>query len=317
MMQKETRICSVVLFRCTVAAATLLIALFLTMPAAAEPGDDLPKVLRAGFLARVFIDVDYRDTKAATELIAREISHNLGLSETPRIIVYPNLKSMTDAVRRGDVDMATLPSIDYLRVRDTGLLVPAVVGSHNNGRGSRFVLIARHDSGMRSVADLRGKTILLLPEHKHEASTIWLDILIMKEAKTQRRNFFSREKESSRVSLSIMGVFFRQVDAAVVTRAAYDTSKLLNPQLERELIVIRESNDLADGVTCFSAAISAKSRDSLLKAILKVNETARGRQLYTIFHTSGTTPFKLSNLAGLEHLLRERDLLATKTATRK
>jgi ABC-type phosphate/phosphonate transport system substrate-binding protein len=300
-----------------IAAAALLIALFLSVPATADPGDDLPKVLRAGFLARVFVDVDYRDAKAATEIIAREISRNMGLSETPRIIVYSNLKSMTDAVRRGEVDMVTLPSLDYLRVRDTGLLVPAVVGSHNNGKGSRFVLIARRDSGLRTVADLRGKSILLMPEQKHEASSVWLDVLIMKEGKTIRRNYFSREKESSRVSHSIMGVFFRQVDAAVVSRAAYETSKLLNPQIERELTFIRESNDLADGVTCFSSAISGRAKDVLLKAILKVNETPSGRQLYTIFQTSGTTPFKPSNLAGLEELLRERDRLAMKTAKRK
>jgi ABC-type phosphate/phosphonate transport system substrate-binding protein len=261
--------------------------------------------------------LDYRDAKAATELIAREISRNMGLSETPRVTVYPDLKSLTGAVRRGEVDIATMPSIDYLRVRDTGLLVPAVVGAHNNGRGSRFVLITRRDSGLRSVADLRGKSILLLPEHKHEASSVWLDVLIMKEAKTNRRNYFSREKESSRVSLSIMGVFFRQVDAAIVTRAAYDTSKSLNPQTERELTVIRESDDLSDGVTCFSTSTSPKTRESLLKAILKVNETASGRQLYTIYQTSGTTPFKPSFLAGLEELLRERDRLVVKKAKRK
>jgi ABC-type phosphate/phosphonate transport system substrate-binding protein len=302
---------------CFAAAAALLIALFLSVPATADPGNDLPKVLRAGFLARVFHDLDYRDAKAATELLAREISRNLGLSETPRIIIYSDMKSLTDAVRHGDLDIATLPTIDYLRVRDTGLLVPAVVGSHNNGRGSRFVLIARRDNGLRTVADLRGKSILLLPEKKHEPSLIWLDVLIMKEGKTNRRNYFSREKESSRVSHSIMGVFFRQVDAAVVTRAAFDTSRTLNPQIERELTVIRESNDLSDGVTCFPATLSGRTRDSLLKAILKLNETPSGRQLYTIFQTSGTTPFKPSNLAGLEELLRERDRLAMKTAKRK
>jgi hypothetical protein len=53
------------------------------------------------------------------------------------------------------------------------------------------------------------------------------------------------------------------------------------------------------------------------KAIMKLNESTTGRQLFTIFQTSGTVPFKPAFLEGLEELLREQSRLKTRNAKRK
>jgi phosphonate transport system substrate-binding protein len=196
-------------------------------------------------------------------------------------------------------------------------LIPSFVGAHNNGMGTKYILIARRDRGIRSFSDLKGKTILLPQTNRHEESRVWLDVLMMKEGRINQDVFFSQIKESSKVSLAIMGVFFRQSDAAIVTRSGLDASRALNPQIDRELTVLAESPFLSDGVTCLLSTASETSRRILVKAIMQLNDTPTGRQMFTIFQTSGTLPFKPAYLEGLQELLREQARLKASTAKRK
>lgn len=79
----------------------------------AEQDDGMPKVLRSGFLARIFSDADPRDAKAAMELMTREVSHKMGLNTSPRVEIYPDIKAMTSAIRRGELDLASMPTVEY------------------------------------------------------------------------------------------------------------------------------------------------------------------------------------------------------------
>jgi len=294
-----------------------MVSLLFVRSAYADQGNELTKGLRSGFLSRIFSDIDPRDAQATLEILTREISRNMGLSTTPRVIIYPSIEAMTCAIRNGELDIISMPTVEYLRIRDTVPLIPSFVGAHNNGMGTKYILIARHDSGIRSFSDLKGKTILLPQANKHEESHVWLDVLLMKEGKTNINAFFSRVKEFPKISHAIMGVFFRQADGAIVTRAGLDANMALNPQIGRQLTVIAESPFLSDGVTCLLPTASETFRRTVGKAIMKLNESTTGRQLFTIFQTSGTVPFKSAYLEGLEELLREQSRLKTKSAKRK
>jgi ABC-type phosphate/phosphonate transport system substrate-binding protein len=290
---------------------------FPARPAFAVPGDNLKRGLRAGFLSRVFSDVDIRDAKATLEILTKEISRKMGLDTIPQVIIYSDVTSMSDAIRHGELDVVAMPAVEYLRIRDTVPMIPSFVGAHNNGMGSKFLLIIRRDSGIRSFSDLKGKSILLPPAHKFEESHVWLDVLLMKDGKVSRDAFFSKVKESSKASHSIMGVFLRQADGAIVTQAALDASKALNPQIDRQITTLDESRFLSDSVTCFPSTVSEPLQRAMVKAIMQLNESTTGRQLYTIFQTSGTLPFKPAYLEGLEELLREQAHLRKKNAKRK
>jgi ABC-type phosphate/phosphonate transport system substrate-binding protein len=283
----------------------------------ADDRDDLPKVLRSGFPSKIIADVDPRDAQATLELLTTQISRNVGLNTTSRVMLYPDVKSMMDAVRRDELELISLTSIDYLRLRDRSILIPAFVPLHSDGTGIRFVLITRNDSGIRSVSDLKGKTVLGISANKMEIGHVWLEQLLLKEGKESPALFFRYFKETNKYSQAIMGVFFRQADAALVTKATIDAAKMLNPQIDRQLRVIAESRELSDGVTCFMAKSSEKMRRNLMNGIMKINDNPSGKQLLTILQSSGIAPFKPSHFTGLEELLREQSLLKAKFAKQR
>lgn len=306
--------------RQAILVAGVLLACYITLavpardcPAAEEP-HGLPKVLHAGFLARIYHDIDPRDAKAATELLARAISRNMGLTTDPRVTLYDTMDALTAAVRRGELELVSMPTIDYLRIRDSVPLIPAVVGAHNGGRGTSYLLVVRRRGAIKTFGELKGKNILLMPANKHEASRLWLEMQVAQHNGRSLQSFFTTIQESSRVSQSVMAVFFKKADVALVTRAGFDTSCQLNPQVGRELAVIAESDYYSDGVTCFPVQVSPKVRSIITTAISNLNMSVTGRQLYTIFQTTGTTPFRPSYLESLDRLLQERDRMLKKPA---
>ncbi len=286
-------------------------------PSLAGDKNDLPHVLRNGFVMKVIADVDQRDAQATLELLTSRISRNLGLNTTPRVTIYPDMKRLMDAVRRDELEVISIPSIDYLRLRDRSLLVPSFVPMHVDGTGLHFILITRTDSGIRSLADLKGKTVLAISSSKLEVGNVWLEYLLLKEVKESPASFFRQFKETAKLSQAIMGVFFRQADAALVTRAGLDSAKMLNPQIARQLRVIAESNELCDSITCFPAKSTEKMRRALLNAVLKITDDPSGKQLLTILQSSGIMPFRPSHFAGLEELLREQSRLRAKLARKR
>ena len=297
----------------------LLLAVLLWAPphcAAAERDDGMPKLFRSGFLQSVFSNIDPRDAKAVLEVHGRKIANELKINITDRVVMFKSLKLMVDAIRKGELELVSIPSSEYLSIRKTVPLIPSFVGTNGTSPGNHFVVITRRDSGIRSFSDLRGKSIMLPPASIYEPGHLWLDVLLLRAGKDGRDTFFSKVMESPKITKAVMGVFFRQVDAAIVTRSGLEISQQLNPQLETQLTVLAESPNLSDFVVCMNPTTSENFRSKLSNALIRLNESKSGQQLYVIFQTKGIMPFKPEYLEGLEGLRLEYDRLVAKKTKR-
>jgi phosphonate transport system substrate-binding protein len=279
--------------------------------------DNSSKILRVGFSSKVFPDVDQRDAQIAMEMWTRELARGMGLSMIPQATIFKNTGDLLDAIRRGELTIITISALEYLQIRDKAPLIPSFVNANNVGKGRQYVLIVRQDSGIKSVAELKNRSIALLASSKHESSLIWLDVQLMKTGYRDRTVFFRQTKESSSASQAIMGVFFKQTDAALVSRASLETSKALNPQVGKQLTVIAESNGLHGDISCIPTMVDEKLKHSLETTAMRLHETTAGKQIFTLFQTDRIVSFNPSYLDGLVDLLRERDRLLAKPVMKR
>lgn len=297
-----------------------LAALMLMIPSsalyAAQTGAET-KPIRVGFSSRVFPDVDQRDAQIAMEMWTKELTRGLGFKMPPQTEVYKNIGDLLDAVKRGELTLVTLTAMEFLQFRDKAPIAPTVVNADNAGKGRQYVLIVRQDSGIRSVADLNNRSIALMTATKHELSHIWLDVLLMKAGHPDHTRFFRQAKESTSASQAIMGVFFKQADAAVVSRASLEISKTLNPQVGKQLAIIAESKGLHGDVSCIPTMVDEKLRRTLEKTALHMHETTAGKQIFTMFQLERIIPFNPSYLEGTIELLRERDRLMARPVKKR
>jgi ABC-type phosphate/phosphonate transport system substrate-binding protein len=283
----------------------------------ADQWNEITSPLRVGFSSRVFPDVDQRDAQVAMELWTRELARGMGIKATPVTVIYKSTADLLEAVKRGELTVATLSAIEYLQIRDRAPMTPVIIAANNAGYARQYVLIARRGSGIRSISDLRGKTIIIPSSIKYEASHIWLHVLLLREVGKDRALFFRQVLESSAASKSILKVFFNQADAAVVSRGALETSKVLNPQIGRKLTVLAESKPLHGDITCVPDMVSEKLKHSITNSALHLHETTVGRQIFTLFQIEKVIPYQSTYLQGLIALLEEQAYLKSKQPKRR
>lgn len=299
----------------------LLLLLLLCIPcsplsASADRNDGAPATLRVGISSQVFPDLDYNDVRIAMSLWTKEVARRVGVECQPQPVIFSTSSDLLNAVKRGDLTLASLSALEYLQIHDRAPMTPLIVSSRNGGKGQRFVLITHRTSGIRTVKELNGKTIII-PPTKNRASHLWLDVLLLREGKRERNAYFRQVREGEKASQAIMNIFFRQADAAVVSRDALETSKTLNPQIGSKVSVIAESDYLLDGVTCIPHQVGAKLKGEIEQAALHLHENTAGKQILTLFQMERTTLFHPSQLAGVEGLIRERDRLLARLAKKR
>jgi len=302
-----------------IAIAFFLAVTALGAPAAlaAEQVVNVQKLFRVGFSSRVFPDVDQRDALVAMELWTRELARGMGIRVLPQTVIFNNTSDLLNAVKRGELTVVILPAMEYLLIRDKAPMTPSLVAANNAGKGRQYVLIVRRDSGIRSVSDLHDRSISLLSESRHEVSRIWLNVQLMKSGYWDRDTFFRRVRESASSSQAIMGVFFKQSDAALVRRSALEASLALNPQTGKQLMVIAESRNLHGDVTCIPNMVDGQLRRLIENTGLHLHERTVGKQMFTLFQIDQTIPFNPSYLDGIVDLLRERDRLQAQQTKRR
>lgn len=276
----------------------------------------MPQVLRVGFLSNVFSNVDTRDAQVAMELWARELARGAGINKA-RVTLLHSREELATAIRNQSLDIVTLSALDYLKLRNSLPLVPAFVASNHVGRAREQVLIVSRKSNIRTFDDLRGKTIDLLPEKRYEPALIWLETLLMNKGKGDLSSYFLKMNEAPNASQAIMHVFFRKVDAAVVNRGSFETSKMMNPQLSQQVMVIAESESILGDVSCIPKSISMQLKLAMENAAAHLHQSAMGRQMTALFQIDRVIPFRPAYLDGLTTLLENHSKLKQKQLKRR
>lgn len=297
---------------------TIAFVLFCHAPCTfADQTDSGPKVLKVGFSAGVFPDVDQRDVQVAMQLWTKELARGLGIKAQLQTIIYNNTEDLLAALKKGELIVVSLPALEFLRIRSRAPISPAFVSLSNTGKKRQFIIVTRRDSGITSLQDLRNRSIRVPSRSQYSAGQIWLEVLLLQEGHKNPATFFGQMEPVDSASQALMGVFFKKVDAAIVTRGTLETSATLNPQLGSQLKIMAESPSFLGDITCIPNNVSEHFRRSIENAAMHLHENTIGKQIFTLFQMDKAILFQPSYLEGLEDLLRERERLLVKRVKKR
>ena len=108
-----------------------------------------------------------------------------------------------------------------------------------------------------------------------------------------------------KASQAILPVFFRQADACIVTRRAFEVSAELNPQIAQKLKPIITSPLFADSIVLFRKGYKSDNKKIFIDTALNIKKYPKGKQIMTLFQIGGFAPFKESYLDSVITLMRE------------
>jgi len=273
--------------------------------------------LRVGFSSKFLNDVSFADAQGALELWIREFSRNSTLKMQPKPYIFDDSQSVVRAIKNKEIDFVAITATDYLKIKDKVPLEPALAPiRRGTDEGDSLVLLVRRDQGITDISQLRGKRLVVHEGFMLDASYLWLSVLLKNKHLQDRDRFFGPVKEVKKVSQTVLPVFFKQADVALVAKSSFDTMVDLNPQLGREMIAIATSGKILYGMFCFYKYLNPDIKRLVLQNAMNMHTTATGKQIFTLFQIDRVTSFKPHLLDSTAALLAQSERREGKNTVR-
>lgn len=289
-------------------AAAWLTACLLLQPLGTARAEPLPPVT-IGFYTPVIRDVPRKDVEVSLRFWIEELARSLSLTYKP-VQFYDDLAVLRRDMASGKINFLVANSMGVVQHFPPGELSDAFSGYKNIPE--HLLLVVSRGAGIRGLADLAGKRIGLL--EGDELSDVYLETLLMKtwggKPDWHRLGPISRESRSGKLAHRL---FFNQIDAALMFRSGFDAALALNPQVGQRLEVLEEYTFKirSPHIGLFTSQMRPEQREQITQAAMKLNDTARGRQVLQIYMADSMVRTQISDLDPYRALLEtHRGLLA-------
>ena len=277
-------------FRPPLALAAAMVAAAFLAAAGAAPGGGLAAPLQMLISSAVMSDVNENDARATLRVWANAVERQLGMPiETERgIIASP--EQLIQAVREGRVEAFACTIQEYLQVAVQTDANGFLIDEQYAGGGEEHLILVHAGSGLGKLADLRGRSLAVYKNATTSLAPDWLQIVVGEVDAVSPEEFFSSLSPNTKLSRGvILPVFFRQIDACLVTRRAFATMCELNPQLARNLRVVASSPKIVPVVLAFHKGFAASRKTRLIEAFLELQQSVVGQQILTLFQGTRLT----------------------------
>jgi ABC-type phosphate/phosphonate transport system substrate-binding protein len=256
-------------------------------------------------------DINPDDALAAAKIWAATLGASAGTWTQSDAKIYRDLPSLIAAVKNGERDVIALSTEEYLSIEGSLRAEPAFTYIQSGHVELEYIIIAHHDNGFKTPGALRGKKIVIAKGGRNSMVPLWLDALLFDGGLPAKETYFQEIKEVAKASQVILPVFFKQIDAGIVTKSAFDAAVALNPQMGRQLMIVATSQKLVPMVTCFSTLIRPERRKLFLEQALKLHEHPKGLQSINFFKLERLVPWDPRYFDATKELIRKRKLAAS------
>jgi len=293
----------------------LLLFLLLTCGRLPLTGQGEGFTLNIGLSRASFPDLNPKDVELSFRVLVEIIARKHGYSSRSVIHIFDRSQEFEAAMKRGEIQVAAVGSWEFSDMDITAAMEPAFVHVEQDKVGLDYVLLTRHEAGMNSLKDLRGKEALVLESSTCRLSTPWLDTLLWDEKLGTREAFFRKLEMVRKPSAAVLPVFFGKSQACVVDRLSFQVMMEMNPQVGRVLQVVATSPPLVSSILCVNRKgwPSDKYREDLVSVLRDLHLGPEGRQILMMFKVARLEPFREDQLGSLRELRAKHRRMGART----
>jgi hypothetical protein len=235
-------------------------------------------------------EMNRSDAVAALKVLADTIVRRRKIEAVPRTDIYETLNDLRRALKAGDADIVSLRIDEYLALEPDEILYPAFVGLRNGVWAEEYLLLTHSQSGIRKLGELKGKRLIQLSGRRTGLAGIWIDTVLREEGFSDASRLFADIKESTRLSGTVLPVFFKQADVCLVTQSGFKTMATLNPQVDKQLNILRASPPLLPSLICIRRNLNSSIRGQAQAALGELHLDSAGQQVLTLFSLDRLVP---------------------------
>ncbi len=174
-----------------------------------------------------------------------------------------------------EAHMASLATFSYVLAADRGAAEAALVSVRYGSPTYNGQIITRKDSGISSVADLKGKTFGR-PDPLSTSGWI-IPMLTMRAAGIDPESDLKEIVDAGSHDSVVAAVYSGDVDAGATYVDARSSIEDNHPDVMEKVIVIEVTEDIPNDGVQFSPEIPEDMRDKIVDALLKIADTEEGK----------------------------------------
>lgn len=230
-------------------------------------------------------DVNVNDARAALRVWIARVSRDLNLGVETNPNIFETRHEILDRVRKGTVDCVAINVLEYRSMAE--LLDSSHIVAQDSSAPPQYVILVKQGAAAQSLADLRGRRLIMLNTPQTCVAPAWLSWLLRQIKLDEVDRFFGAVTRESKASRVILPVFFGQADACLTTSQSLKTMSELNPQVGKQLRPLATSSEIVATFYAFRKAYRGPMRDKLVTVLSGLRASPSGQQLMTLFQFDG------------------------------
>jgi len=185
-----------------------------------------------------------------------------------------------------EAHMASLATFACVMAADRGVAQAALVSVRYGSPTYNGQIIARAESGVRSIADLKGRTFAR-PDPLSTSGWI-IPMLTMKAAGINPETDLKEIIDAGSHDSVVAAVYNGDVDAGATYVDARTRIEKDHPDVMEKVVVIEVTEDIPNDGVQFSPVVPEELRDKIVDALLEIVQTDEGKKaLKTAYQWSG------------------------------
>ena len=284
----------------------LISALTLAAASGAESGAEAAKKVvpvYIGLSHKIFIGINPAGAEASFKAYLVSLAPQKGYLIDARPYVY-DARQLQHLIRTNPPQVAVMDSWEFVSADLRDDLEPRYVAPNPGDGRASYLLLAHRRKSVETLADLRGRELLLYEAGNAKLGRAWLEALLLENSLPPASNFFANVEIIMKPSAAILPAFFGKKAACLITTESFHAAREMNPQLGRDLVQIAASPAYAETVVCVNQNRwnSPQERNDFMNALENLQHHAAGKQLLKLFKAERLEPYRPGLLDSVQEL---------------
>lgn len=266
-------------------------------------------VLQVALWEEVFRDYNKNDVILTTEKWFGKFGQTLQICNTAQSVFYDNIPSVKNDLVENKIDICLITPSVYFELEPLDLIKVCFTALRGS-QGDQYVVLVHQDSPYQTVKDLKNAKISLSSLGEYKMSIQWLCSYL---SVPSLNDFFSKTQYELKPYNIVLPVYFKQVDACLVSTFEYELMKELNPQLGNNTRVLKTSPIIISLLLAFSNSYDRQKYDTVLNNFHTLSSDPEMEQLITLHRFERLKRIGLENLEATRKIYEDYLQLTNKT----
>ncbi|MGJ8650125.1 MAG: PhnD/SsuA/transferrin family substrate-binding protein [Opitutaceae bacterium] len=236
------------------------------------------------------------DVISAFRIWTYELSKDLDLTVADDVLVLSRVEDIVRELESNPNHLVSMSIPEYLNCGSERFSEKIYLGEIDGIFGTRYLLLVRDDGPIVELGDLGGKKLVSYVNRETSISEEWFQYQLMQADLKPAGELLQSYSMEEDLSKTVLGVFFGNQDACLVSERSFNLMCELNPQLKVQLRVLLQSPEVVGGAMFIQANYDPELEPLLDEGIETLDKKVSGQQIRTLFRSGAVHASDVSEL---------------------